>query len=276
MAGYEEGKAYLGALVGRYANRIAGSRFVLDGREYRLPANDGPNHLHGGSGWHRRLWSVEADPHTAELRYTSPDGEDGYPGRVEARVTYTLDDAGALTVRYGATTDRPTPINLTQHTYFNLSGGQSADILDHELVLEADRFLPVDEAMIPTGEIATVAGTVLDFRKQTPIRRGLERGASELKAPRGFDHCYVLPEREGVKPVGRIVDPLSGRMVEMSTTEPGVQLYTGNWLPRPHAAMTLESQHFPDSPNRPEFPSTILRPGELYASETIYRFGVTR
>lgn len=271
---YESGKAYYGALVGRYANRIAGSRFALDGREYRLTANDGRNQLHGGYGFHRRIWTVSAGESSAELAYRSPDGEDGYPGLLDVRVTYTLDAAGSLAVTYRATSDKATPINLTQHTYFNLSAGAVPDIRDHVLTIAADRFVPVDTELIPTGELAAVDGTVLDFRQPASLRSRLASGARELATPKGFDHCYVLPAGNNLKHAARLIDPGSGRSVELATTEPGMQLYTGNWLPEPHSSLTLEAQHFPDSPNRPEFPSTILRPGEEFRSTTIYRFGV--
>ncbi|HXH05769.1 MAG TPA: aldose epimerase family protein [Vicinamibacterales bacterium] len=295
LDGYlRDNSPYFGAIIGRYANRIGGARFALDGRTYRLAANDGPNHLHGGlRGFDKRVWTAEPFERPAEagvvLRYTSPDGEEGYPGRLDARVTYTLTARNELIVDYQATADRPTIVNLTQHSYFNLTGA-TRDILAHVLWVDADRYTPVDERLIPTGELASVDGTPFDFRTPTPIGARIAQRHPQLRRGRGYDHNFVL---NGWKPGGpprpaaRLVDPASGRTLEVATTEPGLQLYTGNFLDgritgkggRVYAhrwGLCLETQHFPDSPNRPTFPSTVLRPGEVYRSRTIFTFGVDR
>ena len=289
---------YLGGVVGRYANRIAKGRFTLDGQEYKLATNNGPNHLHGGvKGFDKVAWSGEpvtgADGPGVAFTYTSRDGEEGYPGTLKVRVTYTLNDRNELTVDYHATSDKPTHVNLSQHSYFNLSGGDR-NILDHTLTLNAERFTPVDEALIPTGELAPVAGTPLDFRKPTAIGARIEDKHVQLLRGRGYDHNFVLvrlkPDATGdrdVAPAARLVDPVSGRTLDVATTEPGIQFYSGNFLDgtikgkkgRVYAqrwGLCLETQHFPDSPNRPNFPSTILRPGVEYRSRTVFTFGVTR
>lgn len=252
---YRDNPRYLGAIVGRCANRIAGARFTLDGKTYRLAANIGPNHLHGGvKGFDQRVWRAACGVSDLELRYTSPDGEEGYPGTLDVRVRYTLTDRNELVVEYGATTDKPTPINLTQHSYFNLAG--DGDVLDHILQIDADAITPVDEHLIPTGGVMPVAGTPFDFR--APVRIGARRDGT-------YDHNFVL--KGGV----RVVEPKSGRTLEMQTTEPGMQLYTG--YPR---GLCLETQHFPDAPNQPAFPSTILRPGSEYRSRTVFLFGILK
>lgn len=289
VRGYVDGRAYLGALIGRYANRIRGGRFRLDGREYALPVNDGPNHLHGGPrGFHRALWSVEplrtAEGAGVALSHDSPDGDQGYPGAVRARVAYLLTAGGDLVVDYHAVCDRPTPVNLTQHSYFNLTGDPAGDVLDHRLRLEADGFTPVDDTRIPTGEIAPVAGTPFDFRE--PAALGARIGADDPQLARagGYDHNFVL-RGAGLRLAARVHEPGSGRVLEVHTTEPGVQFYSGNFLDGTErgkggipygrrCGFCLEPQHFPDSPNQPAFPSAILRPGERYASRTVYRFGV--
>jgi aldose 1-epimerase len=254
---YRDNPKYLGAIVGRCANRIAKARFTLDGKTYQLAANIGSDHLHGGlQGFDKRVWRATPEASRLELRYLSPDGEEGYPGNLDVRVTYTLTDDNELIVDYFATTDKATPLNLTQHSYFNLAG--AGEIFGHLLQIDADGITPVDETLIPTGEIQSVAGTDFDFRALTAI--GARRGGS-------YDHNFVLRSGGGA----RVYDPGSGRTLEVRTTEPGVQLYTGY-----RRGLCLETQHFPDSPNRANFPSPILRPGGQYRSQTIFAFGVRR
>ncbi|MET8687900.1 aldose epimerase family protein [Streptomyces sp. NPDC004732] len=259
---------YFGALVGRYANRIAGGSFEVDGRAYRLARNNGPNALHGGArGFDKHVWDAEpADEHGVRLSRVSPDGEEGYPGRLAVSATYALDEAGALRIAYEATTDAPTVVNLTNHTYWNLAGASTGTALGHEVRIAASRTTPVDGDGIPTGEYADVAGTRCDFR------------AAREVGP-GFDHNYVLDKGVTAEPVevAELSDPGSGRVLTVSTTEPGLQLYTADHfapdLPfAPGGGIALETQHFPDSPNRPRFPVTELRPGGVYASETVYGF----
>ena len=303
LDGYEADPRYLGALVGRYANRIAGGRFALDGREYRLAVNDPPNHLHGGpGGFHTAVWGAEPFTDGASagvvLTHASADGDEGYPGAVAVRVTYTLTGDGALRVDYHATADAATPINLTQHAYVNLAGHDAGSILGHELRLAASRYTPVDATLIPEGAPQPVAGTPFDFTTATPIGRRIDADDVQLRRGQGYDHNFVLDRPAdgavdgggdaGAPPLAlaaRLVEPRSGRAMEVHTTEPGVQFYSGNVLaPGPtgkgaHAygarhGLALETQHFPDSPNRPDFPSTVLRPGATYASRTEYRFGV--
>jgi aldose 1-epimerase len=289
LDGYLAGSAYFGAIVGRYANRIAKGRFRLGAAEHRLATNDGAHHLHGGArGFDKVVWSAEVvsagDGPSLRLRYASPDGEEGYPGRLDAEVAYTLTRAGELRVECAATSDAPTVVNLTHHSYFNLAGHDAGDVLGHELTIDADRFTPTDAGQIPTGELLGVAGTPFDFRR--PLAIGARIGADDpqLRVGLGYDHNFVL-NRKGVGLFGaaRLSDPGSGRVLEVLTTEPGLQLYSGNRLdgtltgkagaryPR-HAGVCLETQRFPDSPNRPEFPSSSLKPGERYSSTTVYRF----
>jgi aldose 1-epimerase len=285
LAGYVEDTRWFGALVGRYANRIAGGRFSLDGRDYALERNDDPNHLHGGSrGFHRALWDVEPRNGDAGgcalLRYTSPAGDGGYPGSLTVRVTYTLTDEDSLIIDYHATTDAPTPVNLTQHSYFNLAGAGAGDILDHELWLNARAFTPVDPTLIPTGEIRGVEGTPLDFTTPTRVGSRIDTADEQLARCGGYDHNFVL-ERHAEAELSfaaRLLDPGSGRTLTVLTTEPGIQLYSGNALETAagdygrRAGLTLETQHFPDSPNHPAFPNTILRPGQDFSSRTVYAF----
>ncbi|MEU6103810.1 aldose epimerase family protein [Streptomyces flaveolus] len=254
---------YFGALVGRYANRIAGGRFPLDGRTYALALNNGPNSLHGGErGFDKRVWDAEPVGHGVRLSRVSPHGEEGFPGRLEVSATYTLDESGALRIAYEAVTDAPTVLNPTNHSYFNLSG--SGHTGGHELRIAASRITPVDADLIPAGAPAEVAGTRFDFREARKV------GA-------GYDHNFVLDKgvTETAVPVAELYDPASGRVVSVATTEPGLQLYTADHLGEPFApgdGIALETQHFPDSPNRPDFPSTVLRPGEVFRSETVYGF----
>jgi aldose 1-epimerase len=254
---------FLGALVGRYANRIAGGRFPLEGWTYSLARNNAPNSLHGGErGFDKRVWNVEPVEHGVRLSRVSPHGEEGFPGRLEVSATYTLGESGALRIAYEAVTDAPTVVNLTNHSYFNLSGSGNAG--GHELRLAASRFTPVDADLIPTGALDDVTGTRFDFREPRKV------GA-------GYDHNFVLDK--GVTPspveIAELHDPASGRVLTVATTEPGIQLYTADHLSAPFTSgdgLALETQHFPDSPNRPEFPSTELRPGDVYRSETVYGF----
>jgi aldose 1-epimerase len=296
LPGYLEKSPYFGAVVGRYANRIARGRFTLDGKTYRLAVNNGPNALHGGlRGFDKVLWAAEPFQSDSGVgvtfRYTSRDGEEGYPGTLAVRVTYTLTPRDEWVVDYEATTDKATPINLTQHSYWNLHGGGRGDVLDHVLTLDASRFVPVDTTLIPTGELAPVAGTPFDFRTPTPVGARIDADHPQLRAGRGYDHTWVL-DRGGAAPgtpahAARVVDPSTGRTIDVSTTEPGLQFYTGNFLDGTVAgkggqvyarrsALCLETHHFPDSPNHPSFPSTILRPGETFRSRTVFAFGVAR
>ncbi|HYD51599.1 MAG TPA: aldose epimerase family protein [Gemmatimonadaceae bacterium] len=294
LAGYLRDSSYFGAVVGRYANRIARGRFTLDGRQYELARNDGSNHLHGGHrGFDRVLWTAtpfeRGDSVGVTYRYTSPDGEEGYPGTARVAVTYTLTPRDELVVDYEATSDRATPINLSQHSYFNLHGGGRGTILDHQLTLHASSFTPVDTTLIPTGAIAPVVGTAFDFRSPTDIGARIDGADQQLRFGRGYDHNWVLdrPAGAGLVPAARLVDPTSGRTLDVSTTEPGIQFYSGNFLTGEkrgkqgvayahRAALCLETQHYPDSPNHPQFPSTILRPGEVMRSRTVFTFGIAR
>ena len=291
LDGYLKTHPYFGAVVGRYGNRIGRAQFTLDGRTYKLAANNGRNHLHGGvRGFDKFVWQAEPLPGGGGVAFsrTSPDGEEGYPGAVTVRVVYTLTEANDLSVEYRATSDKATPINLTNHSYFNLSGHDSGDILGHELTIHADRYTPVDSTLIPTGELAPVDGTPFDFRKPLAVGARINQSHPQLKFGRGYDHNFVLNRLgEGLQPAARVHDPKSGRLLDVATTEPGVQFYTGNFLDgsvkgkggavyKHRSALCLETQHYPDSPNKPEFPSTILKPGAEYRSQTLFRFGVMK
>lgn len=280
--GYLGNNPYFGATIGRYANRIGGARFFLEGKEYPLARNEGPNHLHGGlKGFDKVIWEAEpvSDSRSIGVRfnYLSPDGQEGYPGNLDCQVTYLLNQNDELHIAYLATTDRPTHVNLTNHSYFNLAGSRKDNILEHILQIMASRFTPADERLIPTGEIKEVAGTALDFLKPMSIGQRL----NEL--PAGHDHNFVLASRGELALAARVVEPGSGRVMELYTTEPGLQFYSGNYLDgtitgkfgRPyerHSGFCLEPQHFPDSPNKPQFPSTLLKPGEVYKSLTVFKF----
>lgn len=277
---------FFGATVGRVANRTSGAAFSLNGKRYRLSANDGAHHLHGGpGGFHTKVWEViSTDKNSLALAYTSPDGEERYPGNLRAEVTYTLEDNGALRIDFRAETDRDTPVNLTNHAYFNLKGSGSGSIDDHIVKINADHFLAIDSEGIPTGEIASVENGPFDFRSPARIADQLARSHPQLKAGRGFDHHFMCPG-QGLRTVAEITEPASGRTLEVATDLPGVQFYTGNFLDGsvsgkggvPCAyryALCFETQHAPDSLNRTEFPSIILRQGEVYTSRCVYRFGI--
>ena len=285
---YLTANAYFGALIGRYGNRIAGGRFTLNGTTYQLDTNDGENHLHGGvQGFDKKNWGME--PFVTEnsagvvLTLTSPDGDQGYPGTLEVRVVYELTNDNQLDMRFSATTDKPTIVNLTQHSYFNLAG--AGDILGHELMIPADRFTPVGAGLIPTGEFRSVAGGPFDFREAKAIGRDIGSDNEQLELGLGYDHNFVLKSQADDELVlaARVTEPGSGRVLEVWTVEPGVQFYSGNFLDGSLAGkgvvypyrsgFCLEPQHFPDSPNHPDFPSTTLLPGERYSTRIVYRFG---
>ena len=278
---------YFGALIGRYGNRIGGAKFKLNGTEYTLPKNNGDNCLHGGKrGFDKVVWRAApaAGGRSLELSYVSPDGEEGFPGNLTVQVTYSLNDNNELGIEYGATTDKLTVVNLTNHSYFNLAGQGEGDILGHQMMIAADQFTPVDKGLIPTGELRSVQGTPFDFRQPTAIGARIDADDEQLKFGQGYDHNFVL-NRVGKGPelAARVTEPKSGRVMEVMTTEPGVQFYTGNFLDGSihgkggkvyarRSGFCLETQHFPDSPNKPSFPSTSLRPGQQYRTATVYRF----
>jgi aldose 1-epimerase len=284
---YLHNSAFLGAVIGRFGNRIAQGRFSLDGKDYQLAVNNAPNHLHGGNqGFHQVMW--KAEPFTRDdvvgvtFTRSSPHGEDGYPGKLDVTVVYELDNDNALSLRYHAVTDQATPVNLTNHSYFNLAG--QGDILGHALSINADRYLPVDAGSIPTGELADVAGTPFDLRQSTIIGDSIALPHEQLGIGLGYDHNFVLNQQPGqlLSLAATVRDPQSGRVMQVYTQEPGVQFYSGNFLDGSQpgklransyrSALCLETQHFPDSPNQSHFPSTILRPGQEYRTQTVYRF----
>jgi aldose 1-epimerase len=288
LDGYVRDRCFMGGVIGRYANRIRGGRFVLDGRQVALETNDGRNHLHGGSaGFHRQLWTAEPTDAGVRLSLTSPDGDGGYPGRLDVGVTYTLTPENELVVDYAASTDRPTPVSLTQHSYFNLAGSRSG-VLGHLLAIEADAYTPVDATLIPTGERAPVAGTPFDFTRETPVGARIGDAHEQLRHGHGYDHNFALRSGGGtLARAARLADPLSGRVLVVRTTEPGLHFYSGNFLGgepagrggrayAPHDGLCLETQAFPDSPNRPEFPGAIVRPGAPYRSRTVFAFSTDR
>jgi aldose 1-epimerase len=289
-APYFAGVQYFGATVGRYANRIAGGRFVLDGKSYELAHNDGPNSLHGGTrGFDKRIWQAQVLPSATavalRLTYLSAAGEEGYPGELTAHVTYRLQDDDRLAIDYEATTSAATPINLANHAYFNLSGDPHRSILDHVLTIRASRFTPVDARLIPTGELRPVENTSFDFRVPNAIGSRIESQDEQLRLGHGYDHNWVLdkPVPGAMAVAALLSDPVSGRTLQIETTQPGLQFYSGNFLdgkPAGHGTvfgfrtgLCLETQHFPDSPNHPGFPSTVLHPGETYSERTVLAFG---
>ena len=296
LEGYEQGKSYFGGTIGRYGNRIADGQFTLDETVFHLPKNDGPNSLHGGTtGFNKRVWTgvdrSRADAQVLELSYTSPDGEEGYPGTLQVKVTYTLPaETNELRIDYFASTDdKDTVLNLTNHSYFNLSGVASQEIVDHQLLLRAREFTPVDSTLIPTGELRAVEGTPFDFRKPTAIGARINQNDEQLRFGKGYDHNWVLEGagKDGLQLAAQVFEPTSGRVLEVDTTEPGIQFYSGNFLDGKdrgkggefyahRTGFCLETQHFPDSPNHPNFPSTELKAGQTYRSTTVLRFSTRK
>ncbi|MBL7871486.1 MAG: galactose mutarotase [Cyclobacteriaceae bacterium] len=286
---YINGNPFFGALVGRYGNRIARGKFSLDGKEYQLATNNGTNALHGGpGGFHNVLWQKKnITSNQVVLTYLSNDGEEGYPGTLNTQISYTLTDDNELMIDYEAVTDAPTIVNLTHHSYFNLAGEGNGDILNHLMMIHAEKFLPVDTGLIPTGELNVVKGTPFDFTKPTPIGQRINEIDEQLKNGKGYDHNWVLKKNGNeLSLAATVAEPTSGRMMEVWTTEPGLQFYSGNFLDGTNigkggkkynyrTGFCLEAQHFPDSPNHPNFPSTILKPGETYRQKTIYKFKIS-
>jgi aldose 1-epimerase len=278
--------AYFGCTTGRFANRIAKGRFTLDGKEYKLAANNGDNHLHGGTkGFDRHVWKGEEvktkDAVGVKFTLRSPDGDEGYPGTLDVTVTFLLTDASEVRIEYAATSDKPTVLNLTNHAYWNLAGAKSGDVLGHKLFIAADDYLPVDDGLIPTGKLAPVKGTPMDFTEAKEIGSRIAETKKGVAPPGGYDHCYVLRGKNGeLALAARVEEPKSGRVMEVYTTEPAMQFYSANFLDgdaknggaKQHGAFCLETQHYPDSPNRPQFPSTVLKPGQMFKQTTVYKF----
>jgi aldose 1-epimerase len=294
LSGYESDKVYFGVIVGRYANRIAKGKFTLDGAVYTLAKNNGENTLHGGvKGFNKAVWDAKrvssVDGQSMEFSHLSKDGDEGFPGNLQVKVVYTLTDANELRIEYSATTDKKTVLNLTNHSYFNLAGPGTGNILSHVLEIESDKFTPVDSGLIPTGELKEVQGTPFDFRKPNVIGARIDQDDEQLKLGGGYDHNFVLrrPDTGEVSLAARVTEPTSGRAMEVWTTEPGIQLYTGNFLDgtikgkgdvvyQKRWGFCLETQHFPDSPNQPKFPSVVLKPGETFHSMTAYKFSTIK
>lgn len=291
LPSYEDDRLYVGVVIGRYANRIRGGTFVLDGTTHHLPTNDGSHHLHGGfRGFGKVVWRArpfeDAETVGVMLEYSSKDGEEGYPGNLEVQIGYAISSANVFSVDYRSVADRPTPVNLTQHSYFNLSGEGSGDVLGHELTIYADAFTEIDGSLLPTGTLLPVDGTPLDFRLTRQIGDGIRARHEQVRVAGGYDHNFAINRASAsLSPAARLADPASGVMMNVFTTEPGLQLYSGNFLDGiysgkrghrydPHAGVCLETQHFPDSPNQPGFPSTILRPGDELRSRTEFRFSI--
>jgi aldose 1-epimerase len=290
LSGYLKSNPYFGAIIGRYGNRIAKGKFKLDDQTYNLAVNDGENHLHGGiKGFDKVVWTADnyitPDGAVVKLTYTSKDLEEGYPGNLETEVVYTLTNDNDLKIDYKATTDKKTVVNLTNHSYFNLSGNTKRDILGHTLTLAASKFLPVDNTLIPTGEMKDVKGTPFDFTSEFVIGERINDSDQQIKFGGGYDHCWVIDNTDNLMAIATVYDSISGRFMEVYTTEPGVQFYSGNFLNgsitgkfnTPYTkrfGLCLETQHFPDSPNKPSFPTTVLNPGEVYTSQTVYKFSV--
>jgi len=290
LEGYVPNPPYLGAIVGRYANRIANGKFTLDGKTYTLPQNDGTNTLHGGGdkAFNKVVWEGEAlkGKNGVAFTYLSKDGEEGFPGNLKAKVTYTLTDANELIFDYEATTDKATPINVSQHSYFNLAGEGNGDVLNHEVMINADRFTPVDQKLIPTGELRPVKGTPLDFTTSTRVGVRIDDNYDQMTLAHGYDHNFIINRKTGDKGLvlaARVYEPTSGRTLEVSTDQPAVQFYTGNFLDgsvtgkqghvyKRRFGLCLETQHYPDSPNHPDFPTSILKPGETFRSKTVFKF----